>query len=232
MPKPNPPKAKRSAVSKLTRKGLAAYEELQGRLKNLPNVGKAAGQARLLDVHVSDFTPQIPEVVLELLDEAAPISVADANARAGAAGKSWQDVKATLELQVRLIRARALWERGSEKAAALELVQVSHSASSRRAELILGAAARNDTWSAGFSLALLRSASGALANSLPAALALVDAMTGAGEQPAAALVLGQIVAGLSLWPDLDRTQITERIERLDPALRPPLEAQLTAAQPG
>jgi hypothetical protein len=231
MKKASLPKAKRSAVSKLTRKGLVAFEELQGRLQNLPNVGEGVGQVRLLDIHLADFVAQIPEVVIELLDDAEPISVADATARAGASGKSWQDVKATLELQVRLIRARALWERDRQKAAALELVQISHSPSSRRAELILEAAARTEAgWSAGFSLALLRSASGALANSLPAALALVDAMTGAGEQPAAALVLGQIIAGLSSWPDLDRTRIAERIERLAPEHRPALESGLAAAK--
>jgi len=237
MKTPTPKKAKRSPVSKLKGEGLATYEELQARLNDLPNPHKVAGQLRLLDVGIADFAVRIPEVVVHLLDEAEPISVADATARAGAAGKTWQDTKATLDLQVRLVRARAHWERGDTTAAAAELTQITASPSSRRAELILDAAARIDSqgqlrpaWSPTFSLALLRSAAGAFTNSLPAALSLVDAMTGAGEQAAAAMVLGQVIAGWELWPTLERASLAERIERLPADQRPPLEAQLAQAE--
>lgn len=237
MKKPSAPpptrKAKRSPQSKLKGEGLAAFEELQARLEDRPNVLKAAGQLRLLEVGIDEFAPRIPEVVLHLLAEAAPIAVADATARAAAAGKTWQDLKATLELQVRLVRARALWEREDTKGAAVELTQISASPSSRRADLILEASARTDAdgqlrpaWSPTFSLALLRSASGALSSSLAAALSLVDALTGAGEQPAAGLVLGQLVAGWALWPTLDRASLADRIGRLDEDQRAPLEALL------
>ena len=226
-------KIKRSAISKLKGEALATYEELQSRLRDLPNLLKAAGQARLLDVGLDHFAPRIPDVVLQLLDEADLISVADAKARAGATGKTWQDLKATLDLQVKLIRARALWERGDTDGAGRELVQVSASASSRRADLILAAAQRADAegkprpgWSASFSLALLRSASGALTNSLPAALALIDAMIDVGEQPAAALVLGQVIAARALWPTLARATLEALIARLAEEHRAPLQAQL------
>lgn len=221
--------SKRTPQSKLSGEGLAAFEALQARLKDLPNPLNAAGQARLLDAGLADLSALIPEVVLQLLAQAAPISVADATLRARTAGKSWQDVKATLELQVKLVRARALWEHGDTKAAGLELVQVSASASSRRAELILTAAQRDQqrlAWSPTFSLALLRSASGALTNSLPAALALVDAMTGAGEQAPAALVLGQVIAARALWPELDRSTLEDRIARLGSEHQAALRAAL------
>jgi hypothetical protein len=231
-----PRKPRRTPLSKLKGQALADYEELQARIAELPNRLGAAGQARLLDVGVHAYVLKIPDVVLQLLEQAEPISVADATARATATGKTWQDTKATLELQLRLIRARALWEHGDTEGAGLELTQITHSPSSRRAELILAAASRVDAegnlradWSPTFSLALLRSASAAFTNSLPAALSLVDAMTGAGEQAAAAMVLGQVIAGLSLWPDLDRASLADRIARLDAEQRAPLEAQLAAA---
>lgn len=195
-------------------------EELEARLKDRPNPGKAVGALRLLDVGIAEFAPRIPKEVLKLLETAEPISVAAATARA--AGRPWQDVKATLELQLRLVRARAAWEAGKTDLAHAELKQVAASASSRRIEVILEAAARTaPNWSPTFSLALLRAAATSLASSLDAALALVDAMTGAGEQAAAALILGQLIAG----GGIPRAALQERVERLDPALRPPLPAQ-------
>lgn len=220
-------KPKRSARSKLKGEGLAAFEELQARL--VPDV--PVTQARWLDAGIDAFATRIPDVVIELLAEAEPISVAEATARAAPTGKTWQDTKATLELKVRLVRARAQWERDDQKSAALELVQISASASSRRNELILQAAEMRPAWSPTFSLALLRSASGAMANSLPAALSMIDALTGSGEQPAAAMILGQVISAWPLWPELDRAALTDRIERLAPEHRPPLEAQLAAAAP-
>lgn len=223
-------KPKRSPQSKLKGEGLVAFEELQARLRDLPNPLGAAGQMRLLDAGIDELAAKIPEVVLQLLEEAEPISVADATARAGASGKTWQDLKATLELRIKLIRARALWERDDKEVAGLELKQISASASSRRAELILeGASRQRPSWSPTFSLALLRSSSGALANSLAAALALVDALTGAGEKAAAALVLGQVIAGWALWPTLERATLEALIGRLDEDQRPPLHAQLASA---
>lgn len=219
-----PKKPKRSAVSKLKGEALAAYEQLRARLPNPP-----AGQVKLLEAGIGEYATRLPDVVLQLLDEAAPVSVADATDRAGAAGKTWQDVKATLELQLRLIRARAMWERGDTKGATAELVQVSASPSSRRGELILAAAVRGAPgWSPTFSLALLRSASKALANSLPAALALVDAMAGSGEHAAAAMVLGQVIAAWPMWPELQRSTLVELIGRLEAGQRAALEARLPA----
>ena len=190
---------------------------------------------RLLDVGVGDFAVAIPEVVFSLLDEAAPIDVASATARAKAAGISWQDMKATLELQVRLIRARACWESKDSQGAAAELKQISASAASRRNELILLAARRTGPdglpradWNPGFCLALLRSAAQALSSSMPAALSMIDALTGTGEMQAASLILGQLIGG-SNDAGLTREDFAERIGRLDPAFKPPLEAQLQQA---
>ena len=137
-----------------------------------------------------------------------------------------KDHKATLELQVRLVRARAHWEDGDPRSAAEQFKQISASASSRRAELILEAAALREGWTPTFSLALLRSASGALSNSLEAALSLIDALTGSGEHQAAALVLGQLIAGWAAFPTLDRGQLVTRLERLPVEHRAGLEAQL------
>ncbi len=219
-------KPKKSAVSKLKGARLAVYEALKARIDDPANALKVEGQLRLLDLGIGAYATQLPEVVVELLDEAAAISVADAQARAGALGKTWQDAKATLELQVRLVRARALWEAEKTADAALQLKQISASASSRRAELILAAAADGEDYSPTFSLALLRSAAGVLNNSLPAGLALVKAMAGAGEQPAAAMVLGQILAGRALWPDLQQSTLEALIEKFDPEHRATLLAQL------
>ncbi len=209
-------KPKKSARSKLTGEALAAFEAL----------GDLAGktQLQLLDLGLGGLAVRMPEVVLEAIDAAAPVSVAEATERAKAGPKPWQDVKATLELQLRLVRARAAWEAEDAERAQAELKQIAASASSRRIELVLGAASRaNPDWSAPFSLALLRAAAGSLASSKDAALSLVDAMTGAGEQTAAAMILGQLIAG----GGLDRAQLAERVARIaDPAARADLERQL------
>ncbi len=227
------PRPKKSPVAKLKGEKLALYAELEARLKDRPNPTHLAGQLRLLDVGIADFVTRIPEVVFFLLDEAAPIDVASATARAASAGISWQDMKATLELSVRLIRARACWEASDPEAANAELKQVSASPSSRRNELILETASRTrPDWSPGFSLALLRSAARSLSNSMPAALCLVDAMTGTGELQAAALILGQLIAAWSPSAGITLEDLSDRIQRLEPALRPPLEAQLQVLQSG
>ena len=215
-------KTKRSPVSKLKGEALAAYEELQARIAAHP--GAAESQVRLLDLGIAAFAPRLPEVVLSMLDAAQPISVDDAKLKAGASKTSWQDFKATLELQVRLVRAHAHWEDGHPLRAAEQFKQISASASSRRAELLLEAAALREGWTPAFSLALLRSASGALANSLEAALSLIDALTGSGEHQAAAMVLGQLIAGSAAFPTLDRGQLVARIERLPLEYRAGLEA--------
>ena len=215
-------KTKRSPVAKLKGEALAAYEELQARIAAHP--GSAASQVRLIDLGIGEFATRLPEVVLSMLDAAQPISVDDARLKAGASKTSWQDFKATLELQVRLVRARAHWENGDPKRAAEQFKQISASASSRRAELILEASALREGWTPTFSLALLRSASGALANSLEAALSLIDALTGSGEHQAAAMVLGQLTAGWAAFPTLDRGQLVTRIERLPVEYRAGLEA--------
>lgn len=215
-------KTKRSPVAKLKGEALAAYEELQARIAAHP--GSAASQVRLIDLGIGEFATRLPEVVLSMLDAAQPISVDDARLKAGASKTSWQDFKATLELQVRLVRARAHWENGDPKRAAEQFKQISASASSRRAELILEASALREGWTPTFSLALLRSASGALANSLEAALSLIDALTGSGEHQAAAMVLGQLIAGWAAFPTLDRGQLVTRIERLPVEYRAGLEA--------
>lgn len=214
-------KTKRSPVEKLKGEALAAYEELQARIAAHP--GSAASQVRLLDLGIGEFATGLPEVVLSMLDAAQPISVDDAKLKAGASKTSWQDFKATLELQVRLVRARADWEAGHPQRAAEQFKQISASASSRRAELILDAAALREGWTPTFSLALLRSASGALANSLEAALSLIDALTGSGEHQAAAMVLGQLIAGWAAFPTLDRGQLVTRVERLPVEYRAGLE---------
>jgi hypothetical protein len=225
------PRVKKPPQSKLKGAKLALFQELEARVKDRPNRSQAAGQLRLLDIGIGDYTTRLPEVVAWMLDEAAPIDVASATARAAKAGISWQDMKATLELGVRLIRARALWESEDLEKANAELKQISASPSSRRNELLLEAASRTDAsgqprpeWSAGFSLALLRSSARAFSNSLPAGLSMVDALIGTGEMPAAALILGQLVPAWKELPQPIREGITERIGRLDPALRAPLEA--------
>lgn len=86
-------------------------------------------------------------------------------------------------------------------------------------------------WTPTFSLALLRSASGALSNSLQAALSLIDALTGAGEHQAAALVLGQLIAGRAAFPTLHRGQLVSRLERIAVEHRAHLEAEL-GPEPG
>lgn len=217
-------KTKRIPVTKLKGEALAAYEALQARVAAHP--GSVASQLRLLDLGIGEFATRLPTVVLSMLDAAQPISVDDAKLKAGASKTSWQDFKATLELQLRLIRARAHWEDGDPQSAAEQLKQISASASSRRAELILDAAALREGWTPAFSLALLRSASGALSNSLEAALSLIDALTGSGEHPAAALVLSQLIAGWAAFPTLDRGQLATRVERLPVEHRAGLEAQL------
>lgn len=217
-------KAKRSPVAKFKGEALIAYEALQARIAAHP--GAAASQLRLLDLGIGEFAPRLPEVVLSMLDAAQPISVDDAKVKAGASKTSWQDHKATLELQLRLVRARAHWEDGDQQSAAEQFKQISASPSSRRAELILQAAALREGWTPTFSLALLRSASGALSTSLEAALSLIDALTGSGEHQAAALVLGQLIAGWAAFPTLDRGQLLTRLERLPLEHRGDLEAQL------
>ncbi|MDP2271402.1 MAG: hypothetical protein Q8N23_20040 [Archangium sp.] len=205
-------KTKRSPAAKLKGEALAAYEALQARVASHP--GSVASQLRLLDLGIGEFATRLPAVVLSMLDAAQPISVDDAKLKAGASKTSWQDFKATLELQLRLVRARAHWEDGDPQRAAEQFKQISASASSRRAELILEAAALCEGWTPAFSLALLRSASGALSNSLEAALSLIDALTGSGEHQAAALVLSQLIAGWAAFPTLDRGQLVTRVERL------------------
>lgn len=222
-------KAKRSPVAKLKGEALVAHQALQALIAEKP--GSAASQLRLLDLGIGEFATRIPEVVLAMLDAAQPISVDDAKVKAGASKTSWQDLKATLELQLRLVRARAHWEDGDPQRAAEQFKQISASASSRRAELILEAAALREGWTPTFSLALLRSASGALSNSLEAALSLIDALTGAGEHQAAALVLGQLIAGWASFPTLDRGQLVTRFERIPVEHRADLEAQL-GQEPG
>lgn len=226
------PRVKRTPQEKLKGARLAIFQELETRIAG-PNPNGVAGQLRLLDVGIAEYATKIPEVVAWMLEEADPIDVASATARAKPTGKSWQDMKATLELTVRLIRARALWEAQKIEDANAELKQISASASSRRIELILEAAARTDAsgavrpeWSAGFSLALLRSSSGAMASSIPAALSLIDAMIGSGEAQAAAMILGQLVAGWSGWPTVTRESLADRIGRLDPELGAPIAALL------
>lgn len=110
-------KPKKPAASKLKGARLERYEAFRARIDDPANALKVTGQLRLLDLGIGALAIEIPEVVVELLDEAAPISVADAQARASALGKTWQDAKATLELQVRLVRARALWEAQKTEAA-------------------------------------------------------------------------------------------------------------------
>ena len=217
-------KTKRAPEAKLKGEALAAYETLQARVAAHP--GSGASQLRLLDLGIGEFATRLPAVVLSMLDAAQPISVDDAKVKAGASKTSWQDFKATLELQLRLVRARAHWEDGDPQRAAEQFRQISASASSRRAELILEAAALCEGWTPAFSLALLRSASGALSNSLEAALSLIDALTGSGEHQAAALVLSQLIAGWAAFPTLDRGQLVTRVERLPVEHRAGLEAQL------
>ena len=123
-------KAKRSPVGKLKGEALVAHQALQALIAAKPD--SAASQLRLLDLGIGEFAPRIPEVVLAMLDAAQPISVDDAKVRAGASKTSWQDLKATLELQLRLVRARAHWEDGDPQSAAEQFKQISASASSRR----------------------------------------------------------------------------------------------------
>ena len=227
------PRTRRAPQSKLKGEKLAVFADLEARLAERPNPSHAVGQLRLLDVGVGDFALQIPEVVLHLLDEAEPIAVAAATERAKGAGLSWQDMKATLELAVRLVRARAAWEAGDTERANAELKQVSASAASRRNELIVEAATRTGAngepradWNAGFALALLRAAARSLVNSMPAALSLVDALIGTGEMQAASLILGQLVAVAKDTPGLSAEALLERIGRLDGAFKAPLERAL------
>src|SRR4051812_49160929 len=94
---------KAASKAKPTADELVAGKELELRL-GAENKNGAGGQLRLLDIGIGDFSARIPRQVIQLLADADPIDVADAVGRAQAARKTWQDLKATLELRVRLAR--------------------------------------------------------------------------------------------------------------------------------
>jgi hypothetical protein len=202
--------------------------ELKRRLETEPNLTGAKGPARFLDIGIAEFAVSAPHVVLDLL-EGDPPSDDEVAVRARAMRCSIEDARQTLVLRLNLVRLRAEWAAGLVQPALSAFSQtfqdVITSPSPIRDRVILEFVSRVDQfrepradWDPVLAMSLLRSVP-SFRESLEATLSYLDALTGAGEAEAAAMMLSELIGGWKNWPQLDRWSLTDRAGRLPPPER-------------